>query len=1349
MRKTCLFVCALLTITGSLFGAAEQYAYPRFLASYGKNVEIDGIVQENEWADASSYSGFLHNYPLGEDGRAFPLLYSVPSQTTIWIKWDDEKLYIAFRCERKKGVELGSRIEPDQRDKNLTREECIELFFVANEVNYFFVGNTLGAIFDGKNRPGEIDKWDGAWNGDWQYKTNVEEDYWQGEISIRFGEFGIEHPEEGMIWKFTASRYQPGFSRSSLTPVGGLFFNPSTYGELAFSKSFRINSLYPAVKYRRGFKTSITNLSADAKKAELTAGIYPAGTGDEKLVLPDVKLHFAFEGEPVYYSQSSGKGVSETLNLQPGETKNFLAMMPAKSGEKFLSLTAASSGEFPLFSQSVPMAYEEELPIAVKIEKQILTHGKINVIVRGYTVKGEDVSCELIDSAGNLANKTVLKKEGGKDFVWEMPVKGLNPGNYSLKVVTSEGSQTTALKIPELPEWHLTKSGITDAILPPFKPIKGTADGLEFTFGQKYRFINSFLPEQIQTLWGESILAGSPEFLVEAGGERIVLRAENLKKKKISDGVVEYTGTYKGAGITIEGKSRVEYDGFVWTEIRLDSDKEISKFILQIPVKEEASTYYKLMAPDIVSGSSIVRGRLPADTVKAGFYPCVWIGDIEKGGLEWTCESERGWSNSNEKEKILIERGQDRTMLSFRFIDKVIKPGSANYSFGLLSTPIFDPRRNYMKDTAYITSPNTVDAFQPYTEGGRNLNFWFYGRKAPSFFNRGVVAVYPLSGNIIGDEGKIEFLAKILPGGKQQSAMDVFLLDMGPDSGIHMQWVSDDVFWTERGFRIKVYWRGKMLELLESRRLDWKVTEQFQQVALAWEKQAGGKTLFVLYGNGEEIGRKIVDIDLTLTDWKDKYFFLGGNTQAVFDELKITGGNKILLYDRYEEDFAPNNYLQTKADVISGSSGETGGWIDMWAEFTEGSEGKGLKLSTQTTKDPFQLAGDMGADVFHIHYWHRNKFGCWWLPENKEKEETIHQWVKAVGNAGGRTSVYYLKNISPEDPYWEDFGEEMLLNPLRPSINNYVLCPKGPGTDFFVWTVEQIIRRYGVDGIHNDYGELMACENLEHGCGWVDENGKVRKSWPILEQRRMNQRVYGLLHGILKKNGVYRNHTSSAPILATVGFADIFVTGEYEAMSPKNGKPIGDWLPEDNYLSFYSSYITGIPAFGGHTLPWEIMAGEGTGASQTHLLKDYPLFNPEGYFDPYRVPSFAFGMRSQVQMFYPAFKDFSNAEFIGFWKTKELAETKTADGYAKKYIRTSIWKDAGEKKALILVGNVGGIKKEVHLKINFPLLGLEENNSIVRDVYTREVFPTDGVRVEVEKESIRLLLVRERYAGRQ
>ncbi|MCM8758514.1 MAG: DUF6067 family protein [Candidatus Omnitrophica bacterium] len=1319
-------------------------------------MKIDGRIEKGEWEGGSVYSGFMNNFYIGEEWkRAIPLYYAIPSQTVVYLKWDDGNFYLGFRCERIKGVPLVYSTRPDERDVNLTKEESIEVFLkTSTGKHYFFLGNPAGAIFDGAEA--KEGKWDRGWDGNWIYKTNITEEYWEGEISISFKDLGIDRPKEGDVWKFSICRYQPNYSRSSITLVGGRFFEPKTYGELYFTKRLTIYSVYSIIKNRIVLKQEIKNTGEDDLKVEIDSGICPVDkTGESKVRFPDIKAGYAFEEETFTYSKEKGQTTKDSKVIKPGDSINVLLIQPVKINDKNIVFSDVLIDNKKLLSFIYPGLYYEEEEVKIDIINRILTKGKIYIKVKEYTIKEEEKVKFTLSDLNNKILKEETKKKTKEGLLFEIEYKDYKPREYLITIETKDIKKTTGLRIPEIPEWHIKKSGETEKIPEPFRQIEVKREKITFTYGQGYILKDNFLPQQVISLFGNDMLSGRISLYIEKDGRKNEVKVENIYKK-INPDKIDMKGKFKTGGVEGEIDSFIEFDGLLWTKIKFTNKTNIEKLYLEIPYKKEVGVYYHAFGPDIVRGSKVLRGRVPDRLTKIPFYPCVWIGDIEKGGLEWSCESFKYWKNKNDNERIEIISEKEKVILRVNFIDdKKDIEGKEEYSFGLMPTPVRDPRNySYWKDIRMVYSFNPAGKkFNPKDmekiQGGRgDLSFWFYGKRAPKLYNYGVVCVYPLKGNINPEKGTIELYIKPVIE-RPQTNLDILYIDLGrEDRGSKLVLKSQD-FEKEEVLIELINFDGNKIDRFPVRFINWK-KEDFNHIGISWEKNK-----FNIYGNGERLGEKEIQVSLEGLEKSGNFLFIGGDTQIIVDEFRVSGekgdisyperaksDKNSLIVDHFDEEFMPNGYLQTKAERISGLSGETGCWVDIWSEFIKGKYGNGIKLSISSEKDRFQLAKALGVKIFHSHYWHRGSFGCWWLPENEQIEKNAKLWIEKIKNANCMASGYYLKNISPEDPYWNDFGEEITLKPLRMSINNYVLCPNGPGKDFFVWSIEQIIKRYNFPvGTHNDYGEVMICKDIEHGCGWIDEKGNLQGTWPILAHREMNKRIYNLFH-IFCPGGLYKNHTSSGPILAADSFCDYYVTGEYEAGTAKDTKPIGDWLPEENYLTHYSYFISGIPSYGGELAPWNLLSGDGIPTSQTHLTELYPVIK-DGLFNPYKDGGDNY-VRSVCYIYYPALYDFAtNGEFCGFWRNKEVITSLPDDEYARKYIRCSYYIDKMGKRMLLIVGNTGKERKDVEVRIDWDKIGLSRDKVVLRDLGTREVYE-DGLRFEVKPENVRFIIAVER-----
>jgi len=288
MRDYLLLLSLTAAHSAAVAADAQQRAYefPTFTASYGKAPTVDGKLSPGEWDDACLFTGFLNQCPLGTEWAELMLLRPVPTQTKVWAKWNDTHLFIAFRCERIRGLPLQAPTSADQRDLNLTREECVEIFFQPRpKSNYTMLLNPNGAFTDGKAAKETDDVFelrrseDWGWNGKYDHATSITKEAWYGEVAIPFSVVGVRRPADGDVWKFSVGRYQPSYSRSGLTPMGGEYAAPQTYGSLRFSRRVRVKADLPDVKLRRGFAVELCNIGPKALAVSFAGGVYPIVAG--------------------------------------------------------------------------------------------------------------------------------------------------------------------------------------------------------------------------------------------------------------------------------------------------------------------------------------------------------------------------------------------------------------------------------------------------------------------------------------------------------------------------------------------------------------------------------------------------------------------------------------------------------------------------------------------------------------------------------------------------------------------------------------------------------------------------------------------------------------------------------------------------------------------------------------------------------------------------------------------------------------------------------------------------------------------------------------------------------------
>jgi len=152
---------------------------------------IDGVLDDRCWRDAARRpdacaSGFIY--------RGLPYRQLADEQTTVYVAYDDENLYLAARCEVADPDEITARIL--LRDSNLWYDDCFEVFldtFRDRKSAYYFAVNPLNTQMDGYfSDEGEVENRN--WDAVWYSAARVNDDSWTLEMrlplrSFRFGLF--------------------------------------------------------------------------------------------------------------------------------------------------------------------------------------------------------------------------------------------------------------------------------------------------------------------------------------------------------------------------------------------------------------------------------------------------------------------------------------------------------------------------------------------------------------------------------------------------------------------------------------------------------------------------------------------------------------------------------------------------------------------------------------------------------------------------------------------------------------------------------------------------------------------------------------------------------------------------------------------------------------------------------------------------------------------------------------------------------------------------------------------------------------------------------------------------------
>ena len=161
---------------------------------------IDGSLDDPVWESAAHVEGFLQIRPFHSEPS--------PVATEVLLGYDDEAVYIAFRCQDDDMGRIAASITT--RDGEFDDDDVVLVMldtFHDGDSAYYFGSNLLGTQFDGtlaNNGRTVDDRWDAAWQN-----ASVRTDTgWTAEFRIPFGVLRYASGEEA-VWGVNFQRIYP------------------------------------------------------------------------------------------------------------------------------------------------------------------------------------------------------------------------------------------------------------------------------------------------------------------------------------------------------------------------------------------------------------------------------------------------------------------------------------------------------------------------------------------------------------------------------------------------------------------------------------------------------------------------------------------------------------------------------------------------------------------------------------------------------------------------------------------------------------------------------------------------------------------------------------------------------------------------------------------------------------------------------------------------------------------------------------------------------------------------------------------------------------------------------------
>lgn len=1131
---------ALLVVLSSLLTACEAAGPLVVVPKTTSAPAIDGKLNDSVWQNAAQVSGFV----IAGKGT----LGRLP--VTAQLLYDDRALYVGMTIPYDSKPALRGMQRP--RDGAAWSDDAVEILLDPGPSGKDFhqiVVNYLGSLYDAKNN-------DTTWTADLQARTYVGDRGWTAEVAIVFASLGGA-PKAGDRWgaNFGSDALFAGPELSSWANTGGQYAEPSRFGTLVFGGDMAARIAPLALPTGIDWHTGLSVLSG-----------HPA-TGQVDVVLKQGAAVVAETHQAVTTRSESPATVTLPVKL-------------AMAGRHELDLQAVLNGT-TLYSQHV----EFKQAGALQLSAYNTAFGRqvdVALAASPALAATPDLTAEvtLLDPAGKTVGRPMsLRLAAGKAKV-SLPLPA-PVGKYSLLGVLRQGQQElsrTSESFDRLPTpaYFTTTAGLSDKVLSPFTPLQ-SAPGRFSCWGRTYDFAGGPFPATIKT-HDAQVLAGPVRLVGSVGGQALTWKATPGKLQGATKTEATWLSGADAAGLKLDAKTLVEYDGCLTTDLKLDAGQgqTVDQLALEIPIKPEYARYiHSANATWVDSYSSGISG--PGWKWERAFVPYVWLGD-EWRGLAWFAETDEPFRLNDRTKSIQVLAEGKQVLLRINLIDHpVTLSGDLNWRFGLQATPV-----------------KAVPRRLPHLWHGA-----YYGMEDPAG-GLGQRLSYPAQGNLNMRQGTIETIVTVNfdPAKVVEQKRNQTLMYLKAESGNTVVWFYDysgQGLWFYVG--LGAGYPQQYPIHITANKLGWKKGET-HHLALTW----GDKTRMYIDGKlaAESapyqgwLQDPLDKVDLTFgsvsrdgSDWLLRDVSIA-SVPATAEELAVHAAalsregkayelpetSQTLLLDHLRKLDARKQLLP--AAKLSSTGPVHGGQLKGPATMTE----LGLDLGTQVVGE--SLLDSLKAKGVEVVVYHSRWTEMFGQPTTIYGDR-LRKLVKAVHAHDMKLIVYFGYGLANTTPQMKEYHDQWTVWPLipwsggQPEQTFDAGCNRGPIMEFLADGIEKLVHDYDIDGIYMDgTTEPFGCINYLHGCGY-QRDGEWQKTYSVWRNREFMKRLYTIFH-LNRKEPILDQHMSGNMIIPTLSFCDSYWDGEqFEGYKFGEQKAL-ELLPLDSFRAEFMGKQWGLRA---------------------------------------------------------------------------------------------------------------------------------------------------------------------------
>ncbi|MBQ6470955.1 MAG: hypothetical protein IJJ33_03145 [Victivallales bacterium] len=659
---------------------------------------IDGNIDREEWADAAVLGGFCD------------LTWSTSDKpVTVYAKWDDERLYFAFRS-KKRFLAEATRLPRD--DDGIVQNDAIEINLAPNGDKWFkLVFDPAGSRYDQALIGSTVVPGDG-WNPTWEIANRLlhddyyVQDVWEAEVAIPFASLGQPTPDAGQAWRVQLCRdyddiQKLGYAlpkRWTAWDGGGSFMEPDRFGKFVFVKRCAFFRLDRLADFADGSLGVIGKIHA------------PDGAPSGEVLL---KGGVANDPENQFLDGKipTGGDVRVGVVARISEECEVDYNWSVNVGDKVIASGRARGRCAPPFAVSLAPLYTEN---------RLWADGDVTRLSGLPT--NRRVSICLTDDSGDRLLEIDEDISGKDKFMFPIDITGVRPG-YFRAVVRLKGADGTTLaeidrrmRRPPDPEWNRRgEVGRITAPPPGWAELRTLVSGSEMTFstfGKEYVYGKGALPESV-IIRQRPFLAAPMELSVNS--RPVEIQEIRLSKTSNVESELLFSGRSADGRLAVSGKVIIAFDGLIWNDltlIPLDAGVEVlEELSISLPLVREDLRYLRaknnmnflgsigMRYLALVGDAKIADMAFPQPEDGGNFSVTGWKWSDKFCNFYWVGGVDFGMfamfkspRNMRTEEYSRVTESADRITLTFPLVSSAleISGDGRRYEFGFIGTPVRD-----------------------------------------------------------------------------------------------------------------------------------------------------------------------------------------------------------------------------------------------------------------------------------------------------------------------------------------------------------------------------------------------------------------------------------------------------------------------------------------------------------------------------------------------------------------------------------------------------------------------------------------------------------------------------------